>query len=203
MLKSGKLFVVSAPSGCGKTTLCRKLLTSYPDLRYSISYTTRKPRFNEVDGVDYIFIEKEDFKNKIDSGFFLEWAIVYGDYYGTSLKYIELCLLKKQDVLLDIDIQGAKAIRSKLKSAVTIFVLPPGLSELEKRLRLRKTESEERMNARLNNVRNEIASYKNYDYFIINDVFELAFKEFESIYVAEHCKIKDIKDIKTIINMED
>lgn len=204
MIKIGKLFVISAPSGCGKTTLCKKLIAEFKDtLTYSISYTTRKPRKNEINGRDYYFVDVKTFKDMVANDEFLEWAKIYNDYYGTSKQQIDWYLSNNTDVALDIDPQGAIQIKNKLKRAVFIMVLPPSISVLEERLRTRKTEDEKNLRLRLGNAKKEILNYRNYDYIIVNDDFNAAFKELASIYVAEHCKIIDIEDINKIINLEE
>lgn len=204
MINFGKLFVISAPSGCGKTTLCKKLIDKYKNtLTYSISYTTRKPRMDEISGKDYYFVDLKTFKNMIDNGEFLEWATVYNDYYGTSKKQIDELLSSKMDVSMDIDPQGALQIKRKIKNAVLIMILPPSISILEERLRKRKTESDEKLKLRLSNAKKEVLNYKHYDYIVVNDVFDIALEELSSIYIAEHCKVMDIDDINKIICMED
>lgn len=204
MINFGKLFVISAPSGCGKTTLCKKLIEEFKNtLTYSISYTTRQPRENEVNGKDYYFVDLKTFKNMINNNDFLEWANIYNDYYGTSKKQIDRILSSKMDVALDIDPQGAIQVKNKVKNAVLIMVVPPNLSVLEERLRRRRTESEEKLKLRLSNAKKEILNYRNYDYIVINDDFNCAFKELVSIYIAEHCKIVDIEDINKIIDLEE
>lgn len=204
MINIGKLFVISAPSGSGKTTLCKKLIEVFNStLSYSISYTTRPPRKNEVDGRDYYFVDLDTFKNMIVKDEFLEWAKVYNDYYGTAKKQIEQILSTNKDVVLDIDPQGAMQVKSKMKNAVLIMILPPRLSVLEERLRMRNTESEAELRVRLGNAKNEILNYKHYDYIVINDNVDVAFKELTSIYIAEHCKTVDINDINKIIMLED
>jgi guanylate kinase len=204
MINIGKLFVVSAPSGCGKTTLCKKLIEAFKStLDYSISYTTRQPRKNEVNGRDYYFVDASVFNDMLAKDEFLEWAKVYNDYYGTAKKQIEHILSTNKDILLDIDPQGAMQVRKKMKNAILIMILPPSLSELEKRLRMRNTESEDKLRLRLGNAKKEILNYKSYDYIVVNDDFDKAFKELTSIYIAGHCKVVDINDINKIIMLED
>jgi guanylate kinase len=204
MMNIGKLFVISAPSGCGKTTLCKRLLEEFKDnLTYSVSYTTRKPRLNEINGRDYYFVARETFNEMIDSGEFLEWASIYGEYYGTAKKQIEENLFSKKDVVMDIDPQGALQIRSKMKEAILIIIVPPSLAVLEERLKTRKTESEDKLRIRLSNAKKEILNYKYYDYIVVNDDFNVAYRELVSIYIAEHCKIVDLNNINEIINLED
>jgi guanylate kinase len=204
MINIGKLFVVSAPSGSGKTTLCKKLIETFKSsLAYSISFTTRQPRKNEVNGRDYYFVDLNIFKDMLVKDEFLEWAKVYNDYYGTAKKQIEYVLSTNKDVILDIDPQGAMQVKKKMKNAILIMILPPSLLELEKRLRTRNTESEDELRLRLGNAKKEILNYKSYDYIVINDNFDNAFKELTSIYIAEHCKVIDINDINKMIMLED
>lgn len=141
MPNKGKLFVVSAPSGSGKTTLCSMMMNKYPELKYSISYTTRNPRNNEENGKDYFFISEEEFIDMINKGEFLEWAEVHGNYYGTSLKLINDMLSKGIDIILDIDPQGAMQLKEKLSNAIYIFITAPSFEELEIRLKKRGTDS--------------------------------------------------------------
>ncbi|MGA1846637.1 guanylate kinase [Deferribacter abyssi] len=199
----GKLFVISAPSGAGKTSLCNKLLAKYPKrLRYSISFTTREPRVGEVNGEDYFFIDEKEFKKMVDSGEFLEWAVVHGNYYGTSKKVIENFIKDGFDVILDIDPQGARQIKSKFNDAIFIFIIAPSLKELRNRLINRRTESMEKINLRLKNALKEIKFFKMYDYLIINRFLNVAFEELDAIYKAEHLKTRDIDDIEKIIDLE-
>ncbi|MDY6821234.1 MAG: guanylate kinase [Deferribacterota bacterium] len=203
MLRKGKLFIISAPSGCGKTTLCKKLLEEFNETaKYSISYTTRKPRANEIDGKDYFFVDKKKFLNMVENREFLEWADVYGDYYGTSKNFVKNILSEQRDVIMDIDPNGAFQIKNKISSAILIMILPPSIKELERRLRNRNTESEEKLALRIKSAKKEVMNYKRYDYFVVNDIFDRAYEELSAIYIAEHCKIQDIEKIENIINME-
>ncbi|KAA0258209.1 guanylate kinase [Deferribacter autotrophicus] len=202
-MSRGKLFVISAPSGAGKTSLCNKLLAKYPErLRYSISFTTREPRVGEVDGEDYFFISERKFKEMIDNEEFLEWAVVHGNYYGTSKQVIEKHLNDGYDVILDIDPQGARQIKNKFLDAVFIFIVAPSIKELKNRLINRRTESMEKINLRLKNALEEIKFFKMYDYLIINRFLNVAFEELDAIYRAEHLKTKDIDDIEKIVDLE-
>jgi guanylate kinase len=198
----GSLFVISAPSGGGKTTLCRKLLKKMPDVRLSVSYTTRGPRKGEVNDVDYTFITREKFRKMIDRGEFAEWAMVHGNLYGTSIKRIKELSSKGYDIILDIDINGAAQIRKSYSGAVYIFVLPPSLEALEKRLVNRKTDSDDTIKTRLDNAKDEISRYKNYDYTIINDSVDRAYQELESIVLSARLRTENIdhKWIDSIIN---
>ena len=201
--RQGKLFVVSAPSGAGKTTLCSKLLENNKALRYSISYTTRKPRFDETHAVDYFFVDVPEFRKMIDDGEFIEWAEVHGNYYGTSRRTVEGIIAEGGDVLLDIDPQGARQLKTTLGYGVYIFITAPSIKELEKRLRGRRTEPEDVMKLRLDNARKEIRLFSEYDYLIMNRNFEEAYKHLESVYIAEHLRTKDVKDIYELMEEED
>ncbi|BAI80888.1 guanylate kinase [Deferribacter desulfuricans SSM1] len=198
-----KLFVVSAPSGAGKTSLCNKLINKYKDrLKYSISYTTREPRIGEIDGQDYFFIDEKKFKEMIENNEFLEWAVVHGNYYGTSKKIIDKYLAEGYDVVLDIDPQGARQIKEKYPDAVFIFIVAPSMKELRTRLINRRTESMEKINLRMKNALEEIKYFKMYDYLIVNKYLNVAFEELNAIYLSEHLKTSDIDDINKIIDLE-
>lgn len=187
----GIIFVISAPSGAGKTTICEHLLKNLNNLKMSISHTTRKPRTGEKNGVNYYFINKAKFKEMIEKGDFIEWAEVYGNLYGTSKKMINDLLNSGNDILLDIDIQGAKNIKKIYKKSVLIFILPPSIEELKRRLQNRNEEPEI-IQKRLNKVADEINEYKFYDYLVINDDFEEALKKVMCIIQAERLKIKRV-----------
>jgi len=179
------LFVVSAPSGAGKTTLCRAMLRRFPKLAYSVSYTTRPPRRGERHGVDYFFISTEDFRKGIDAGAWAEWANVHGNYYGTSLRQIETNLAAGRDMLLDIDVQGACQIVEKFPLSITIFIMPPSLEVLAERIRARRTDSRAVIARRLANARREIAKKDCYRYCIVNDRLDAA-KESLAAVIARH-----------------
>ena len=200
--KRGNLFVISAPSGAGKTTLCQKLLKNMPDMKLSVSYTTRKPRKGETHDVDYTFVTREKFKKMIDRGEFAEWAMVHGNLYGTSIKRIKDLNSKGYDIILDIDIHGAIQLRKSYDGALYIFVLPPSMEALEKRLVNRRTDSDEIIRNRLDNASAEISQYEHYDYIIINDSIDKAYKELESIVLSARLRTEcaDHTWIKQIIN---
>lgn len=191
----GSLFIVSAPSGAGKTTLCRKLVSSLPNLKFSVSYTTRQPRQGEVDDRDYTFISREDFRVMADRGEFIEWVEVHGELYGTSRKRLEELMDSGNDVILDIDTQGAIQIKEKCKEGIYIFVLPPSLEILEKRLEKRMTDSKEEIEKRLKVAVSEIKTFPQYDYVIINDIVEDALKEFEAIIISHRVSTKTINPL--------
>lgn len=195
--EKGSLFVVSAPSGAGKTTLCRKLCEITPRLKYSVSFTTRARRKGERNNVHYTFVSEKRFKDMIKNGEFAEWAVVHGNFYGTSEKRLKELTSKGYDILLDIDVQGAMQLKRRIKDAVYVFILPPSMRVLEKRLRARMSESEAEMKSRLRNARNEILSYSNYDYVIINNDFKEAVREFESIIAAKRLEVERFNPLFT------
>ena len=189
------LLVLSAPSGCGKTTIVNRVMTELPGLVFSVSHTTRRPRSGEKDGCDYHFVSREQFKEIRDqqpSGF-LEWAEVHGNLYGTSRQDVEARLAQGLDVILDIDIQGAEQIR-KNEKPVTIFIVPPSLSELERRLRGRGTESDESVAVRLANAKQEMQAAADYTYLIVNDQLDEAVRVLQSVIIAERCRRRRAPD---------
>lgn len=198
---NGTLFIISAPSGAGKTTLCRELLRKVPGLKLSVSYTTRLPRKGEVNDVHYTFISEKKFKNMIFRGEFAEWAKVHGNFYGTSLKRLKILNKEGYDIVLDIDVQGARQIKKTCRNAVYIFILPPSMNILKQRLAKRKTEDAEKVRQRLERAKDEIAGYRLYDYVIINNKLDKAYRELESIIIADKLKIKHIdhEGIKNLI----
>jgi guanylate kinase len=180
--KRGHLFIISAPSGAGKTTLAKAVLQQFTDMLYSISYTTRKPRAEERDGVDYHFVSKEDFKKGIKKGRWAEWAEVYGNYYGTSAEFIEKSLSSGCDILLDIDVQGTIQILKHYPDSVTIFILPPSMNALRKRLEMRGSDSKAVIERRFVNARKEMAQKKLYRHIIVNDKLSAAIEEIGAIF---------------------
>jgi len=186
----GLLYVVSAPSGAGKTSLCRAITDSLEDLTHSVSYTTRKPRNGEIDGRDYHFVSQERFQSMINAGDFAEWAEVHANLYGTSRRMLDDMISKGIDIILDIDTQGAKQIKTKFSSAVFIFIMPPSLEILEERLRNRKSDREDEIKKRMRRAREEIKDYALYDYIVVNRDFERALSELRSVVIAERCRIK-------------
>jgi guanylate kinase len=176
--KANRLIVISAPSGAGKTTLCQKLLSDFPSIVLSISSTSRAPRGTEKNGVEYFFLSREGFEKKIKDGQFAEWALVHGNYYGTSKEVIQNTLTSGRSVLLDIDVQGAEQLyKSFPEETYRIFISPPNIQELEFRLRARKTETEENIRKRLQNAELEIAESEKFDKVIVNDSLERAYQE--------------------------
>lgn len=182
------LLILSSASGAGKTTLCKRLRAELPDLRFSVSHTTRSPRPSETDGKDYHFIDTDAFERMIGDGAFAEWARVHGNLYGTSLREIEIARASSSGLLFDIDHQGARKLKAHFPGAASVFILPPSFAELERRLRGRGTEDEVALRKRLFNARHEIERYSMFDYVVINDDLEQAFAELSGIVRAERCK---------------
>lgn len=189
MTRSGVIFVVSAPSGAGKTSLCRALTESLENLTHSISTTTRKPRPGEMDGRDYFFVTVDRFHEMVKAGDFVEWAEVHGNLYGTSRRVLQDMVAQGIDVILDIDTQGAKQIQEKFAQAVFIFIMPPSLEILEERLRNRRSDDEDEIVRRMARARDEIKDYGRYDYIVVNRDFDRALSELRSIIVAERCRV--------------
>jgi guanylate kinase len=183
----GRMFVISGPSGSGKSTLIREVRKRMNKLIYSISHTTRSPRSNEEDGVDYYFIDKSTFVDMIEKDDFLEWASVYDDYYGTSRRAVEEKLNEGLDIILDIDNQGAKNIRENISDCRLIYILPPSVEILEKRLRDRATDKPDVIEKRIKQVNNELSNCEWYDYLVTNDNLEKAAFEIEAIIAADGC----------------
>ncbi len=188
--RKGLLFVVSAPSGAGKTSLCRAVTGAVENLTHSVSYTTRKPRPGEIDGRDYFFVSQERFQEMLKAGDFAEWAEVHSHLYGTSRRVLDDMVSKGLDIILDIDTQGAKQIKKKCDSAVFIFILPPSIDILEERLRNRKSDREDEIRRRMARSREEIKDYRMYDYLIVNRDFDRALAELHAIVIAERCRTR-------------
>jgi len=188
----GSIFIVSAPSGAGKTTLCKKIVNTVDKLRQSVSFTTRKPRKGEVNGVDYSFISRGKFGKMIERGDFVEWAEVHGNLYGTSGERLENILDSGSDVILDIDTQGANQIRKSFSGGIFIFILPPSMGALRQRLENRGSNSKEDTERRLKRAADEIRDYDKYDYVIVNDILKNSLRKLESIIIAERLRNKKI-----------
>jgi len=186
--RQGILFVVSAPSGAGKTSLCQELVSQLPDLRHSVSYTTRKPRPAEIADRHYHFVDEATFRDMIKEGAFLEWAEVYGNLYGTPRAPIKEWISQGIDVLLDIDTQGALQIRRHEPDAVSIYILPPSLEVLRRRLEDRKGDAPDEIARRLKKARDEVKHYRDYIYVIINEDFKFAVRQLEAIVLAERSR---------------
>ncbi|MDH4231711.1 MAG: guanylate kinase [Nitrospirota bacterium] len=188
----GSIFIVSAPSGAGKTTLCKKIVRMVDNIRPSISFTTRQPRAGEIPGEDYYFVSEDEFRSMIGRGDFIEWAQVHGNLYGTSRRKLEELIDAGYDMLLDIDTQGARQIRQAFSNAVYIFILPPSMTELKHRLERRMSNSVEDMNRRMLRAVDEIKEYKMYDYVIVNDMIEASLKKLEAVIIAERLRSSKI-----------
>lgn len=184
----GSLFIISSPSGGGKGTLIRRVLNELDDLTYSVSFTTRSMRPGETDGVEYHFVDVPAFEGLIAESDLLEYAIVHGNYYGTSNSQISDAMRAGQDVILEIDVQGARIVKRKREEAINIFILPPSYQVLADRLRNRKTESEEQLEIRLENARQEVEFYSSCDYIVINDNLEKAVADLKSVILAERLR---------------
>ncbi|MGD8860150.1 MAG: guanylate kinase [Myxococcales bacterium] len=183
------LLIISSPSGAGKTTLTRDLLEHHPELTFSVSHTTRKPRNGEVDGRDYHFVDLEAFRARVAEGAFAEWAEVHGNLYGTALSEIERCRAQgKRGIVFDVDYQGARQIKASRPDALGVFVLPPSLPELQERLRRRASDDEPTIARRYKNAKREIEHYGLFDYLILNDELEEAKRRLRAIVLAEQSR---------------
>lgn len=196
--RRGTLVVVSAPSGAGKTTLCREARGRLPDLAYSISYTTRAPRMGEIDGVDFHFVTEAEFRALRERGEFAEWAVVHGNLYGTRARLLENALNGGSDVLLDIDTQGAGQLRRRYPHAVLIFIMPPSMAELTQRLRERRSDPAADIDRRLARAREEMRMWRQYDYLVVNRDLKEAVEQLAAIIQAERCRTR-----RLILNVPD
>ena len=190
----GLLIVVSGPSGAGKGTICKALLEKHDDLFISVSATTRQPRVGEVDGINYHFITKEEFIKRVEQKDFLEYAEVYGNYYGTPKSRVEEMLDSGKNVILEIDIQGALKVKENFKEGVFIFILPPSMEELKQRIIKRGSETPESLMRRFKSAYQEINYISKYNYAVVNDVVDVAVSKIEGIITAEKCRVDRIKD---------
>jgi guanylate kinase len=195
----GLLFIVSAPSGAGKTTLVERLVEEMPYLRMSRSYTSRPAREGETDGVDYNFVTRARFEEMIAGGDFLEWAPVFGNLYGTCASETEALIASGHDVVLVIDVQGARKVRAQGLGTTAVFVMPPSFEELEQRLRGRSKDSEPEIQRRLQVARSEVAAFSEYDYVIVNDELPAAVDRLRSIVMAERARLERMRDRAEII----
>lgn len=193
---NGLLIVVSGPSGTGKGTICNRLVKEMDDIKLSISMTSRAPRGQEVNGVEYYFVSKEEFEERIKNNEFLEYAIVHsGQYYGTPKSKIDNDLNNGTSVILEIDIQGALKVKEILKDAIFIFIMPPSMEILKERLISRNTESEEKVMERFKTAYRELNEFKKYNYVVVNDNLDEAVEKVKSIVLAEKCRVDRIEDI--------
>ena len=186
--RRGTLFVVSAPSGAGKTTLCREVRLRTPDLAYSVSVTTRAPRAGEVPGGDFDFVSEAQFREILAGGGFAEWATVHGHLYGTRASVIDTALARGIDLLLDIDTQGAAQLRARYPEAVLVFIVAPSMAELEQRLRERRSDAAQDIARRLTRARDEVAMWRTYDYLIVNRDLKDAVEQLAAVIQAERCR---------------
>jgi guanylate kinase len=191
--RRGTLFVVSAPSGAGKTTLCREVRLRLSELAYSVSYTTRPPRAGEIDGTDFNFVAEAEFNRLRERGEFAEWAVVHGQLYGTRTSVLESALGEGRDILLDIDTQGAGQLRRRYPEAVLVFIVAPSLAELEQRLRERRANNPGDIAVRLARAREEIAMWRQYDYLIVNRDVKEAAEQLTAIVVAERTRTSRLR----------
>lgn len=191
-MNKGSIFIVSAPSGAGKTTMCKQIIRIVDNLEPSVSYTTRPPRAAEVPDEDYCFVSEAEFRAMIDRGDFVEWALVHGNFYGTSGLKLKELINAGHDVLLDIDTQGARQIRKAFNNGVYIFIFPPSMTELKRRLEGRMSNSAEDINRRLMRAVDEIKEYNTYDYVIVNDILKNSLKKLEAIIIAERLRSSKI-----------
>ena len=188
MKHEGLLYIISAPSGTGKTTLLKRVMSYFPDIRFSVSYTTRPPRSDERDGEDYHFISPQQFQQMVEKGVFAEWAEVLGNRYGTTLDSIRESRSQGVDLILDIDSQGARQIGEHFNGGVFIFIFPPSLEALKQRLNARKVDGQEVIQFRVAQARDEMKQAQWYDYIIVNDRVEGAAEKLKSIIIAERCR---------------
>jgi guanylate kinase len=203
----GRLIIISSPSGGGKGTLIKEVLDTVPDLGYSVSYTTRAPRFGEEEGRHYHFVSQVEFEREIAAGWFLEYAEVHGNFYGTSLSHVNKMTAAGKDVILEIDVQGADWVRKRVPDVLGIFILPPSFEVLKARLMARGTEDHADLQIRLANARSEVMEFSKYDYVIVNDEIFSAARKLAAVILAERqrlnrqneaiCDILDSFDVQT------
>ncbi|WP_209122439.1 guanylate kinase [Alkalihalobacillus sp. BA299] len=201
--EKGLLIVLSGPAGVGKGTVCSALRQENTDIQYSVSATTRAPRAGEVDGVNYFFKSREEFENMIKNDDLLEWAEYVGNYYGTPIDYVKKTINEGNDIILEIEVQGALKVKERLPEGVFIFLMPPSLAELRKRIEGRGTEPADVINKRMTVAKEEIDMMKKYDYVVENDEVQLAVDRIKAIVTAEHCKRERlIEKYKQLVEVE-
>jgi len=194
-MRRGKAFIITGPSGVGKSTVLHALMKKRENLYFSVSATTRDPRPGEENGVHYHFLDKAIFETWITQDEFLEHAEFVGNFYGTPKKYVYAAMEEGKDVILDIEVQGAEQVAQKMPEVVRIFIAPPSWEELERRLRDRKTDSDDKIQKRLQRARTDAEAAASYDYFVINDTVENAVTELDAIMTAEHCRTEEQMEI--------
>ena len=196
-MSKGLFIVVSAPSGAGKSSICQGLMRAFPEIKFSVSYTSRSPRPNEIDGKDYYFISRDDFRKRIKKGEFIEWVENYGQLYGSSRTVMEASIREGNDLLLDIEPRGARKVKREFKGGIYVFVLPPSRSDLLKRLEKRGHENKDAIRKRYKQAESELQEISWYDYVIFNQDLDKAINQLIAIYTAEKCKRKRLtKEIK-------
>jgi len=189
--RTGLILVISAPSGSGKTTLCKRLLQASSAFTFSVSFTTRRPRKNEIEGVDYYFVSREEFDKMAEDGEFVEWATVHNHSYGTSARFLQKAIEAEKDVVLEVDVKGGVQISKDYPQAILVFLLPPSWQELQRRLKNRGTDSDKKIKERINRAREELRYAPAYQYFIVNNDVNKALRDLLAIVEAERCRLDE------------
>ncbi len=193
--QNGELFVVSSPSGAGKSAILSRARADDPSLLFSVSATTRPPRKGEQDGREYYFLERDEFMRRVDAGEFIEWAEVHGNLYGTLRSEMDRLAASGHDAIIEIDVQGAASLREQACTMVSVFIMPPSLEELERRLLGRGTETPEVVALRIGNARHELEQYRHYDFVVVNDDLDTAVADFKAIIRARRCRVERFADV--------